>query len=1079
MRLHTSIARYIRRCGYAMALTVAAISFISETHAATYDFDTHLPSYPSDTPVYDTQAILDAVGSSYGETNAQIRIWTPFRPDKHYDYETFIPDVTSTQASDNVVRIHDARRPLIQENLPTLVTNHKVETLSYIAGRSLAPCKEDYEYWQSINYGCGDTVTLTDPKRLGFEKIPYTERPIDANNNKLIISNAGFALAIGGYSQYGNANNNLVYIRDVRVSDDIYGGCSYYGNSNENTVIVIRADCIGANYTGESTGDAYHAAYNNGGQIIGGISNPGELRDHICDAHRNKVFVYGSYTYQQVMGAYASGDANNNEVLISRSEIAERDSNPAGGGVSNRSGKSNNNIITVDDTYDGYIPPEEGRDETWDADVAPVSVIHTSIAGGATARGGNNSESSGNVTRIIGTTREGKTTTIEGNVYGGWVDNYKIGANQSIGNANNNLVEISGAHITNARNADEGKVYGGSVSSPSGTGNPGNANHNIVSITDTIIENSVYGGWNDATERVESTDAEGKPTYLGDASHNTQIFENVITNGKALTFYGGWSKGGNTNYNNVYLRNSGWSMSNTYLHGGWGNTGHELDTEEDYLTNTKENWLHIEGFQGEIKGFDHFEGLHFVVTGDVDPEKPMLTLTGDQSNPDEATSMKINGDAPITVTVDLTDVADELKPGSIIPLIGHKDQDKEIAGMETVDDKVRQQSARRGVTRRVTYEMEFTAIDDEASPYDNMGGIRIKEVTHEVTPESKALMEGRIATLTLNNMGGNLVAEQGIDSACRALEGGSPEAAHTYLPVARDAKGSPIYAPKSELDPGNRLFFAMSGEHNKVDSGSDVDVDGVNALVGISRGFMAKRALTLGAFMETGWGKYHTHNNFGAGADVPTVRGTGETSYVGAGALLRYHLEHLNKKLDGVSLDASVRLGRQETDYSTADLVDDYGTFARYEHESDYIAGHVGVNYTFQPTDKLSALLYARYLWTHVSNEEATVCGETVSFEDMHSNRVRLGGRLSWKATEKWMPYAGAAYEWEFSGTARANTHGMGITAPSMHGGSVIGEIGTVWQPSLNRALWIEGALQGSVGKNENIGARLGVSIGF
>ncbi len=55
----------------------------------------------------------------------------------------------------------------------------------------------------------------------------------------------------------------------------------------------------------------------------------------------------------------------------------------------------------------------------------------------------------------------------------------------------------------------------------------------------------------------------------------------------------------------------------------------------------------------------------------------------------------------------------------------------------------------------------------------------------------------------------------------------------------------------------------------------------------------------------------------------------------------------------------------------------------------------------------------------------------------------------------------------------------MRITAPSMRGGSIIGEIGTVWQPNINRALWVEGSLQGSCGKKEGYGAKLGVSIGF
>ncbi len=506
----------------------------------------------------------------------------------------------------------------------------------------------------------------------------------------------------------------------------------------------------------------------------------------------------------------------------------------------------------------------------------------------------------------------------------------------------------------------------------------------------------------------------------------------------------------------------------------------QLDGYDEYDTYTRDNWLHVDGFQGKLKGFDHFEKLHFVFKKETDITKPLITITGDPSETGLTIVKEEGGDpVPVEVSVDISEIADQLKPGDVIPVIGHEDQ-SEIAGLDELPEDVvdAKQKHRRGVTSTFTLDTEFK--EWTGGEFDNFGVIEVMDIHEEATPEAKALVEGRIAMLTLNNMGGNLVAEQGIDSACRALEGtGAPGTESDVIAVDQNGKGGVTYKSKDELEPGNRLFFAMNGAHNKVDSGSDVDVDGTNAIVGVARGLLAKRALTIGAFMETGWGKYHTHNNFGTGANVPTVRGTGETSYVGAGALLRYHLRHLDQQLEGLSLDASLRAGRQETDYSTADLMAADGSFASYEHESDYIAGHVGLNYTFAPADKLAATLYARYLWTHISNDEGVVCGETVNFEDMSSNRFRFGGRLTWQASEKWSPYVGMAYEWECSGTARAATYGAGITAPSMRGGSFIGEIGAVWQPSLSLPLWIEAALQGSVGKNENYGAKIGISIGF
>ncbi len=1196
----------------------------------------------------------------------------------------------------------------------------------------------------------------------GRTEIAATNTPVDVFNNRLIITLSGFALAVGAYTQYGDAYNNYTYIQDVRVSDDIIGASSFDGDCYNNTTVIIRAQAIGMNTTlSDEQAGVTASNYNNSGSVGCVINGSG---DETCDAWNNTLFIYGSSVYQFVAGGYTGGNATNNVAFISHSNISVGldDVLPTRGGYSTRTGTAKDNMIIIDDTFDADaagVAPEVKDDSVaaggWTSSVPDVTTVHDDIQGGATSRAYGDSGAFDNKVIVLGITTPSTdesnmgdlvTTTIQGNIFGGLVmNNSHDGADVDFtlpaASATGNMVVLSGVNVENSSvvpilrsrseegnvwgdwyiSTDVGRICGGYVGAPKDGRAPGNANDNTVILMDTKVSNTVYGGSNEGN---------------GEANGNELHLSHVDTTAKddttylALSFYGGWidsyEDGGHANNNDVWLYDSGWSMNNTFLHGGWGNeldhdtngdilgsngtalikgaksfdgtnfmdangntlatlelsklvkgtssTGTNIfsnvtafdgenfyngdrnntgtfeslsvmntsskdvmpaavdirlrndggvdfitdddkgsvvatyhttgehagkiigadgtvfasaidhydtaterfvdksnntvlsiargtivdsnsyikvygiasydfddasgdlifkdkdgntvatfvsstikgkdeddnnvyidikDTEVDkngihmvkrgdvnqlfakidgyneYDTYTRGNWLHFAGWQGKLKGFDHFEKLSFVFTPDTDLSKPIVTITGDPSETGLSVVKEEGGEpVPVTVEVDISQIADELQPGDVLPVIGHE-ANTTIDGMDDIPEDVvdDSQKHRRGVTRTVQLDTEFK--EWTGGDFDNFGVIEVMGRTDEVTPESKTLIEGRVATLTLNNMGGNLVAEQGLESACRALEGGTPADACTFVPVAQDAKGSPIYAPRSEQKPGNRLFFAMSGAHNKVDSGSDVDVDGTNALVGVSRGMLAQRALTLGVFMETGWGKYHTHNNFGLGANVPEVRGTGETSYVGAGALMRYHLRHLGRRLDGVSLDASVRAGRQETDYSTPDLVDTYGSYASYEHESDYIAGHVGVNYTFEPADKLAATLYARYLWAHVSGEDSTICGETVNFGDMSSNRFRFGGRLAWQATEKWTPYLGAAWEWECSGTARATTYGMGISAPSMRGGSVIGEIGTVWQPSLSRALWVEAALQGSVGKNENYGARLGISIGF
>ncbi len=180
-----------------------------------------------------------------------------------------------------------------------------------------------------------------------------------------------------------------------------------------------------------------------------------------------------------------------------------------------------------------------------------------------------------------------------------------------------------------------------------------------------------------------------------------------------------------------------------------------------------------------------------------------------------------------------------------------------------------------------------------------------------------------------------------------------------------------------------------------------------------------------------------------------------------------------------MGIDASLRAGKQTTDYTSFNLVDATGNIAEYELDSTYIAGHIGLSYTFQPTERVAATFYARYHWTHIDDDEAIICSEHVAFEDLDSNRLRFGTRATWQLNENWQPYAGLAFEWECSGISRATTHGLGITRPSMRGGTFIGEIGAVWQPNIARPLWLEFAVQGSAGKNSGYAGRCGVSIGF
>ena len=80
-----------------------------------------------------------------------------------------------------------------------------------------------------------------------------------------------------------------------------------------------------------------------------------------------------------------------------------------------------------------------------------------------------------------------------------------------------------------------------------------------------------------------------------------------------------------------------------------------------------------------------------------------------------------------------------------------------------------------------------------------------------------------------------------------------------------------------------------------------------------------------------------------------------------------------------------------------------------------------------------------------------------------------LDPAFSYRVNDYISPYAGAAYEREFDGKARATTNGYDMKAPSMRGDTGIGELGLVFTPYAALPLSIDVGVQGYVGKREGV----------
>jgi outer membrane autotransporter protein len=259
-------------------------------------------------------------------------------------------------------------------------------------------------------------------------------------------------------------------------------------------------------------------------------------------------------------------------------------------------------------------------------------------------------------------------------------------------------------------------------------------------------------------------------------------------------------------------------------------------------------------------------------------------------------------------------------------------------------------------------------------------------------------------------------------------------------------------------------------EHN---TGSHVDLDSLSLLAGLAWGqdFTPGR-LTLGAFMEYGTGDYDTYNSF---ANAATVRGNGQARHIGGGFLGRFDAD------SGGYGEGSARIGRLKNEFKTDDLRDAMGHSARgFDISAAYYGLHLGGGYIWNLSEQASVDIYGKYFWTKVEGASVTLAtDDPVEFQSINSHRVRVGSRFSYAVNEFVSPYIGAAYEHEFGGRQKAATYGYAIDAPSLRGGTGVGEIGLALKPSTTLPLSLDLGLTGYTGKREGLAGSLSIRWEF
>ncbi|MDR1038931.1 MAG: autotransporter-associated beta strand repeat-containing protein [Deltaproteobacteria bacterium] len=431
--------------------------------------------------------------------------------------------------------------------------------------------------------------------------------------------------------------------------------------------------------------------------------------------------------------------------------------------------------------------------------------------------------------------------------------------------------------------------------------------------------------------------------------------------------------------------------------------------------------------QGRYAGDLDMRGgtMFFAFSGDTVPGQapPMLLVSGDADIDGTVVGLSLGGRDRMT-----------LMPGHTLTLV---QSDGFLGGIPANPEL----SGHLGITRVWTAGLTR----DAHSLYASIAELR-------AAPEGKALAEGFMAGLTLINQGADLVAGQGTREAAKAAE-------------------------RAEVSDGRRFgaFGFLSGGRSRHDTGSRVEVSGLSLVTGLSIGEeLTPGRLTLGAVIEYGNGSYDTYNSFAAAS----IRGTGHGDYLGGGILGRMDFAGIGR--GRFYAEASGRIGRLNNRYENSELRDEQGNGADYDFSAAYYGAHAGIGYLLHATDKTSLDLYGNFFWTRLEGDTVTLdSNDSVTFDAADSLRLRGGARFSSAVNEYVSPHIGLAYEHEFSGTAKSTTYGLPIDAPSLEGGTGIGEIGLSVMPSSIIPLTFELGVQGYMGKRKGVTVSLQIKYEF
>ena len=917
--------------------------------------------------------------------------------------------------------------------------------------------------------------------RNAYNNTVTIDHAAESDEQLLMGSVTGAVLA----GSTGDAHNNTVKLYSSPVKGAVTGGAviTVYPDGNKDTVI-------------RSIGDAYANTVALDKSVVGGVVVGGLVNHSTGNAYKNAVRISGDSAVNDIVyGGYligSLGKADRNDAIVSGGKLAggvygglveytaqgaastetpdaTADHNTvtlSGVGVKTNADTSLHVGVENEGIFGGCVRPGEiypGISASADANAVSLSRVSADgvrVYGGLIASG-SAKDSSGGAQSPVSLSASGNNVFLEqssaGDVYGGIVKASGSAQSEATVTAEKNTVVLAGG------SSSGGSVYGGSVSRSNTSAEPsegtqavtGRVSGNTVRIEgNSSVTGSVYGGYteNGTAEGnfvyVDGTvrgGVEGGHTLSGDASGNTVVMEGGTVFDR---LYGGYTGDGSASSNSITVTagrvraavaggyDDGTAVDNTVtLYDTASFAGSDLyggrsdGTSSDVFTG---NTLNLHG-QIQADSLQNFQNLNFsdvadgtpsadlaksAVLGDGKgsftnvsiqnlrnqhgnvPEEYVLIHTPKASSSFAGTNLYVNGADAVTIGPD----------GSYVPYTGTVSNDG------TLDNE----TGAAGMTRSQSgFTKDFLNFDVD---YFIKNGQDLVARTKNVQSDhrTKSFNIDRLPGLALLDQGGDLAAGAGMESAAESA---------MCLP--------------GEDPCGTRAFMAVSGGYSTYKTDTHFNMTSGNAMVGLARycklpsvGFLA------GVFFETGLSRFDAEHEY-AGYD--SFDSEGNASYYGAGALGKLYLNET--AMQGLYAEGSFRIGMLNYNWDT-DGWRVNGSEADYSSQSPYMAAHGGIGWMKSVTDSVDLDIYAKYLWSHVSGDDGSISGSRVNFDAMDSNRLRGGARLSFKGSEAFSWYLGAAYERQFNGRSASDVYGHDTPSASLKGDTAMVEAGLQLKPS-------------------------------